>query len=90
MIKNVYYEEIDPSVVTPDQAAEFYFHYNMIQLHPDFIDDYESFETKQLEMKNKIISNAIDRGDLSKQIRVDHSMIAISPIKNKVVMIVKL
>jgi len=89
-ISEIYYEEINPSTITIQKAGEFYYHFNLVGVHSMFHDEYEKYEMDQLNIRNKVIGDAIKRGDIKGSIRTDKSMIAISSLKNKVVMIAEL
>ena len=90
MITRVYYEEIDPSTISVQTAGEYYYYANLIGVHEMFHNAYENYETDQINIRNKIIGEAIKRGDIENSIRSDKSMVAISSIKNKVILIADL
>jgi len=60
MIKEVYYEEIDPLLITMEEAGEFYYHTNLIGIHSMFHNDYETYEINQINIRNKIVRSVID------------------------------
>jgi hypothetical protein len=52
-IKEVLYEEIDESIYSNKDASEFQFLYNMMD--SGYMNEYEEFEKRQLEVRNKIL-----------------------------------
>lgn len=84
-ISNVYYDEIDRDTYSMMTAGEFYYHYNLMGVHPMFIPEYEAYELSQITMRNKIIGDAMDRGDLVKHPKMNTTIFGVSSIKNKAV-----
>lgn len=86
-ISEVYYEEIDPNVCTLEEAGEFYYHFNLLGSNSMFHNDYEKYEARQIDIRNKAIGDAKKCGDIKGHSRIDSSILAISSLKNKVVII---
>jgi hypothetical protein len=89
-ITRVYYDELDPNVVDVHEAGEFYYHSNLIGVHEMFHEDYEAYETRQFELRNQLIADAIDNKRVDKTIRLATAMLALSSMKNKVVIMADL
>jgi hypothetical protein len=86
-ISKVYYEEIKPEECTVKDAGEFYYHFNLVSSHTMFHDDYEKYEIGQMNLKNKIIGDVINREIIDGRPVVNTSILAISSLKNKVIII---
>lgn len=84
-ISNVYYDEIDRDTCSMMTAGEFYYHYNLMGVHPMFIPEYEDYELSQITMRNKIIGDAMDRGDLVNHPKMNTTIFGVSSLKNKAV-----
>ena len=89
-ITRVYYDEVDSNIVDVHEAGEFYYHSNLIGVHEMFHDDYEAYEIRQFELRNQLIANAIENQMVDKTIRLTTSMLALSSMKNKVVIMADL
>lgn len=86
-ISDVYYEEIDRDECSMMTAGEFYYHYNLMNVHPIFVPDYESYEIKQISTRNSIIGNAIKRGEMPRHPKLNSTIFGVSSIKNKAVIV---
>ena len=82
MIKEVIYKELDIPV---SELNDFYFYSNLSKSTNYFLEDYEKFEIKQTEIKNKEIKKIKDK---NQDIHLDELIFGISSIKNKAVIIV--
>jgi len=88
-ISEIYYEEIGTDRIDINTAGEFYYYMNLLGVHDMFNDDYEKYETNQINLRNNIIGEAIRCGKLTKDIRADKSIMAISSLNNKVALVVE-
>lgn len=86
-ISNVFYEEIDCDKCSIMTAGEFYYHYNLMGVHPMFVPEYEDYELSQITTRNKIIGDAMTRGDLRKHPKMNTTIFGVSSIKNKAVIV---
>lgn len=86
-ISKVYYQELDDKVCTVQEAGEFYFHFNLIGSHTLFHEQYEKHELSQMNLKNKVIGEAIKKNEIEGRPKVDSSILAISSLKNKVIIV---
>jgi hypothetical protein len=84
-ISKVFYQEIDPKVCSTSQAGEYYCHSNLLGIHDQLNDDYENYEYQQLQLRNNVIGEAMNNG--IKDIKLNSAMIAVSSMKNKVVLL---
>lgn len=89
-ISKVFYKEIDNNVCSIDEAAKFYYHSNLIGIHEMFHNDYEEYELSQLNLKNKIIGDAIKNCEVEGNINSNNTMMAISSLKDKVIIIAEI
>lgn len=85
IISDVFYEEIDRDVCNMMTAGEFYYHYNLMGVHPMFVPEYEDYELSQITTRNKIIGEAMSRGDLTKHPKMNTTIFGVSSLKNKAV-----
>lgn len=85
-ISKVFYKEVDPDTCSIKEAAEFYYYFNLIGSHEMFREDYEKYEISQAALKNKTIADAI-KVDGSERPVINSSVLAISSLKNKVVIV---
>lgn len=88
MISEVYYEEIDPQTADPTEMAKFYYLFNMIGVSEEFEEQYTDHEINQLSIRNKVITRAMNAGQLSRHPRIDTTILGISPLHNKSILIV--
>lgn len=86
-ITDVYYEEIDRDKCSMMDAGEFYYHYNFMSLDPMFVPDYESYEMKQVAIRNRIIGDAIQQGELLRHPKINSTIFGVSALKNKAVLV---
>lgn len=86
-ISKVFYTEIKPEECTVQEAGEFYYHFNLISAHEMFHDDYEKYEIGQIQLKNKTLGEAISQKGMVQRPKVGSSVLAISSVKNKVILI---
>lgn len=85
-ITEVYYEEVDPSEIDLRTAGEFYFNTNLIQISPLFFEGYEVTEDKQLRARNRLLAKAMEHDGIP-ELNISTSMLAISSLKNKVILV---
>lgn len=88
-ISEVFYEVIDSTSYTLNNAAEFYYHYNLLNVDPKLSEDYEKYELNQLSVRNNIIGNAFNRGEITRHPKTDTSILGISTLKNKPILVVE-
>ena len=86
-ISKTYYEVIDSDILNITEAGEFYYHNNVISLHPMFHKEYEEYEINQLNVKHNLIGEALKRNDIERPINMNDTILGISAIKNKVILI---
>lgn len=86
-INKVLYKEIDENLCTVNKAAEFYYHSNLLGVNDIFQNEYEKYEESQIKLKNKLLGNAIKNKEIDDKPDVNSSMLAISSLKTKVIII---
>ena len=87
-ISEIYYREIDPTILSIYEAGKFYYYYNLIGVSEQFDKAYEEYETSQIQLKNIILNEEIKLGNIKPSIRVNDSVLGISSIKDKVVILI--
>lgn len=88
-INEVFYKAIDSESYTTTEAAEFYYHYNLLNVDPKLSEDYEKYELTQLNKRNSIIGDAFNRGEIKRHPKTDTSILGISTLKNKPILLVE-
>lgn len=88
MISEIYYEQIDPQIASPMEMARFYYLYNLIGVSDIFEEAYINHEIKQLSIRNNVIRTAMRAGRMPNHPKIDTTMLGISPLYNKSVLIV--
>jgi len=83
-IVEVYYEETDANV---RESGEFYYYFNLIGMSESFNAKYEQHESDQIAIRNKTVAAAMDREELPNRLKIQHSILAISSLKNKIALI---
>lgn len=86
-INSVYYEEIDPKLCTVKDAGEFYFHFNLVGQHEIFQEGYERYEQSQIALRNKVLGDAMRRGDMQTHPKVHSTAFAISSLRSKAIIV---
>lgn len=86
-ISEVYYKEIDSGICSIEEAGEFYYHFNLLNIDEVFHEDYENYELRQISLRNNIITEAIKNGELPKFPSMNSIILGISSIKNKVILV---
>ncbi len=86
-ISKVFYTEIRPEICTVKESAEFYYHFNLVASHESFLKGYEDYETNQINLKNKILGDVVANIEGKERPKVGSSILAISSLKQKVVLI---
>jgi hypothetical protein len=90
-ISKVYYEEIDPSQMNIREAGAFYYYTNLVTADDEaFQEAYETYEMGQLYFKNRLIASAKLNGKLEGIPNINRSLLAISSIKERVILLVDL
>ena len=87
-ISNVFYTVISPDIYTMEQAAEYFFHTNVLDLDPMFHKEYEEYEEHQIKIRGKVISDAINKGVL-KNPNTSGMMLVISSTRNAPILVMK-
>ena len=87
-ISEVHYQEIDTNICNINEAGEFYFLHNLLDTTNMFHKDYETYESKQLQLKKEIIGQLRIDNKISDSSNINSSILGISSLKNKVVIIV--
>ena len=91
MISEVFYKVIDNEVCDPKVTGEFYFYYNLIGNGDVFDQGYVDHETKHLSVRDKIIRELIDNGDIPKHPNINATTIfALSSIHNNAILVVNI
>lgn len=93
-ISEVYYGQVDTEVYSPEQAAESYFYENLVDIDDMFDEGYCKTMSDQIEIRNSMLNNVCNSDDLNsipthRHPRLNTSIIAISPLCEKVVVIVE-
>lgn len=88
-ISNVYLAVVDPNDCSVEKAGEYYYLYNLLGTHEMFEDEYEMHEAEQLKLKNQIIKAAIDSGELPSRPNLNTTMLGISSIHDREVLVVE-
>lgn len=86
-ISRVFYKEIDD--ISIEEMGEFYYHYNHHDLTDKMTQEYEKYEESQIQKRNKIISEAVNNGDIPKGSRIKSTLFGVSSIKNKPILVVE-
>jgi hypothetical protein len=82
-ITKVYYEKIDPSILSIQESSKFYFFHNLNGITHKFHEEYERHEMRQMQIRKRLLSHAIDRFEFKKEEMVpEKSISAISSIKD--------
>lgn len=87
-IKEVLYEEINDSIYTKNDVANFYWYYNIMPLDTNlqFMEEHETYRTHHINTRNKIISDNIE---YNKTPVINSAVFGISVITDKPVLIVE-
>ena len=84
-ISKVFYEEVPSDVCTVTEAAAYYYHFNLLSSHEMFHEDYEKYELSQAAVKSNVLGSIVANNN--ERAKVSSSLLAISSLKNKVVVI---
>jgi hypothetical protein len=84
-ICNVYYEEL-PNI-DPKETSRFYYLYNHFKMNEEIQKEYEDYETNQIHIRNRIISNAIKNGRIPNHPKMESTIFGVSSLKNVSVII---
>lgn len=87
-ISDVFYTDIHKNDCTIMQAAEFYYYYNLID-KPCILPEYEAYEENQINIRNKILGEAINNGKLQIHPKTNTTIFGISSLKNKAILVVE-
>lgn len=81
-ITNVFYDVVSEDKCTLEEAGSYYFFYNMMGISDDITSKYEAYEEKQIDLRNRILGNAFNRGEIPRHPKVDTTIFGISSLKN--------
>lgn len=89
MISEVFYKVIDHEICDPKDTANFYFYYNLIGNGDVFDQGYIDHETKHLSIRDKIIRELIDNGDIPRHPNISATTIfALSSINDNTILVI--
>ncbi len=88
-ISEVFYKEIDPKICDEKEASSFYYHYNLLGLNEKIDEEYEQYEMKQMEIKNKIIGDCLKQGEFPRYPNISSTIFGISSMKNRTILIME-
>lgn len=89
-IKEVLYEEIPENIYTKEQAGEFYFHINTVNIDKMFCNGYEEYERENISVRNKVIKEALMRESIDAHPKLNTTIFGISAILNKPIIVVEI
>lgn len=89
-IKEVLYEEIPENIYTKEQAGEFYFHINAVNIDKLFHNGYEEYERENISVRNKVIKEALMRESIDTHPKLNTAIFGISAILNKPIIVVEI
>lgn len=89
-ISKVFYTEVDPRACTVEKAGEYFFLQNMLGINPVFNEEYEKYETDQINLRNRIIGYAMETGELKSYPKMNTMIFNVSSIKNNPVICVEI
>ena len=84
-ISKVEYKEINEKDYTTEELAEYYYLFNVLNLDNSFMYEAEEYDSKQYDIRNKYLKDLKDNG---KDIISRTSIVALSSLKNKPVIVV--
>lgn len=88
-ISEVYYEELTPDEYDAEEAAHFYFYYNLLGVHDMFTKGYEEHELKYAEIRNKIIKRAMDSGRIPRHPKMSTAIFGKSIERNRSILAIE-
>lgn len=88
MISECYITDIDPSICDPNEVSRFYFLYNLLGLTDEIDSRYIDHEYKQVNVRNRIISDAIKNGMIPKRPNVNSTILGLSSLRDSAILVV--
>ena len=85
----VFYKEIDPQICSAMDAAEYHFYANVIGLHPMFNEAYENYELGQMNIRNRVLGDAVKNGSI-KNLRMDSTIYGVSSLRGRAIVIAEI
>lgn len=86
-ISNVFYTTIPEEKCSLIEAGSFYFYYNLMNISPEIIADYERYEEHQMILRNDTLGEAFSNGNIPRHPKVDTSIFGISTLKNRPILV---
>ena len=84
-ISKCYYHPLDEKDCSVEQAAEFYFHQNMMTADVNHMKAYEEYDYLQTKKKDTVLGHNLRIDNLLNQVNAGSATLAISTMHNKVV-----
>jgi len=88
-ITEVFYKEIDPKACSVQDASKYHYLFNLLKYHEMFQTDYEKYERDQILLRNSLVGNAIEAGELKCPPKMNTTIFGISAQKNRAVLIIE-
>lgn len=88
-ISKVYFRPITPEECSVEKAGEYYYMFNLLGAHEMFHDAYEKHEEEQLKLKNAIIKEALESGELPSHPKLNTTLLGISSINDREILVVE-
>lgn len=89
-ITEVLYETVDPNVCSPMEASKYYYYLNLVGSHEIFHKPYEAYEMNQMNIRNRVLGNAIRDRNLQKPPKVSTTIFGISSLRQRAVVIAEM
>lgn len=86
-ISKAYYKEVDPKDCSVEEAAEFYYLFNLLDTDDSLCDEYEKHETNQLKLRNRLIGEAIRNKEVPNKPDISTAIMGISTMQDKVILL---
>jgi hypothetical protein len=85
-ISKCFYREIDPRDCSVEHAAEFYFYSNMMTASEHYMQKYEDYDIIQTKRKDALLGIFMREENLLDKVRTNTATLAISTMKDKVIL----
>lgn len=85
-IHGVIYRKIDPEVYSPEEASQYYFYINLLDVDSRFNQEFEEYQLRQILVRNRIISEAVKEEE--KVPILGSAIFGISSVNNRAIVIV--
>lgn len=86
-ITDVHYHEINEKECSLQEAAEYYFYYNLLGIDASILPEYEKYEESQIQLKNKILGDAYNNKEIPKHPKMNTALLGISSLKGKPIIV---